>query len=34
LTNALYALIENHFPEDIRYRIRGAITDDLAFCCC
>jgi hypothetical protein len=29
LTNALYALIENDFPEDIRYRIRGAITEDL-----
>ena len=29
LTNGLYALIENHFPEDIRYRIRGAITEDL-----
>ena len=29
LTNALYALIENDFPEDIRYRIRGAIAEDL-----
>jgi hypothetical protein len=29
LTNALYALIENDFPEEIRYRIRGAITEDL-----
>jgi hypothetical protein len=29
LTNALYALIENDFPEDMRYRIRGAITEDL-----
>jgi hypothetical protein len=29
LTNALYSLIENHFPEDIRYRVRGAIAEDL-----
>jgi hypothetical protein len=29
LTNALYVLIENDFAEDIRYRIRGAITEDL-----
>jgi hypothetical protein len=29
LTNALYALIENYFPGDMRYRIRGAISEDL-----
>ena len=29
LTNALYSLIENYFPGDMRYRIRGAISEDL-----
>ena len=29
LTNALYLLIENYFPGDMRYRIRGAISEDL-----
>jgi hypothetical protein len=29
LTNALYSLIENYFPADMRYRIRGAISEDL-----
>ena len=29
LTNALYSLIENYFPGDMRYRIRGAVSDDL-----
>jgi hypothetical protein len=29
LTNGLYALIETYFPEDVRYRIRGAISEDL-----
>jgi len=29
VTNALYALVENYFPPDMKYKIRGAITDDL-----
>jgi hypothetical protein len=29
LTNGLYALVENYFPSDVKYKIRGAITDDL-----
>jgi hypothetical protein len=29
LTNALYALVETYFPADVKYKIRGAITDDL-----
>ncbi len=29
LTNALYALVETYFPADMKYKIRGAITDDL-----
>jgi len=29
LTNALYALVDNYFPTDMKYKIRGAITDDL-----
>ena len=29
LTNALYALVETYFPSDVKYKIRGAITDDL-----
>jgi hypothetical protein len=29
LTNALYALVETYFPDDVKYKIRGAITDDL-----
>ena len=29
LTNALYALVETYLPDDIKYKIRGAITDDL-----
>ena len=29
LTLALYTLVETSFPEDMKYRIRGAITDDL-----
>jgi hypothetical protein len=28
-TNALYALIDAYLPDDVKYRIRGAITDDL-----
>lgn len=29
LTNGLYALVENYFPDDIKYKFRAAITDDL-----
>ena len=29
LTNGLYALVETYAPSDVRYKIRGAITDDL-----
>ena len=29
LTNALYGLVETYLPVDVRYKIRGAITDDL-----
>ena len=29
LTNGLYALVENYFPTDVRYKVRGAITDEL-----
>jgi hypothetical protein len=29
LTNALYALVDNYFPENIKYKFRAAITDDL-----
>jgi len=29
LTNALYALVENYFPGDLKYKVRAAITDDL-----
>lgn len=29
LTNALYALVETYFPDDVKYKIRAAITDDL-----
>jgi hypothetical protein len=29
LTNALYTLVETYFPDDVKYKIRGAITDDL-----
>ena len=29
LTNGLYALVETYFPSDVKYKIRGAITDDL-----
>jgi hypothetical protein len=28
LTNALYLLVETYFPEDMRYRVRGAISED------
>jgi hypothetical protein len=29
LTNGLYALVETYFPNDVKYKVRGAITDDL-----
>ncbi len=29
LTNALYMLVENYSPADVKYKIRAAITDDL-----
>ena len=29
LTNLLYELVETYFPADVKYKIRGAITDDL-----
>jgi hypothetical protein len=29
LTNALYTLVETYFPDDMKFKIRGAITDDL-----
>ena len=29
LTNGLYSLVETYFPDDVKYKIRGAITDDL-----
>ena len=29
VTNGLYAVVENYFPNDVKYKVRGAITDDL-----
>ena len=29
LTNYLYMLVDNYFPESIKYKFRAAITDDL-----
>ena len=29
LTNGLYAMVETYAPADVKYKIRGAITDDL-----
>jgi hypothetical protein len=29
LTNGLYTLVETYFPSDVKYKVRGAITDDL-----
>lgn len=29
VTNALYALVETRLPADVRFKVRGAITDDL-----
>jgi hypothetical protein len=29
LTNGLYLLVETYFPADVKFKVRGAITDDL-----
>lgn len=29
MTNALYSFVETYFPADVKYKVRGAITDDL-----
>jgi hypothetical protein len=29
VTNGLYSLVETYFPADVKFKIRGAITDDL-----
>jgi hypothetical protein len=29
LTNALYGFIDAYFPDDVKYKIRAAVTDDL-----
>ena len=29
VTNGLYSLVETYFPDDVKYKIGGAITDDL-----
>ncbi len=29
VTNGLYTVVETYFPDDVKYKIRGAITDDL-----
>ncbi|MFV0297035.1 MAG: hypothetical protein ACK5JT_13055 [Hyphomicrobiaceae bacterium] len=29
VTNALYGLVDSYAPDDIKFKIRGAITDDL-----
>jgi len=29
VTNTLYTLVETYLPEDVRFKVRGAITDDL-----
>jgi len=29
VTNALYALVETYLPDDVKFKVRGAITDDL-----
>jgi hypothetical protein len=29
VTNGLYALVETYFPPEMKYKVRGAITDDL-----
>lgn len=29
VTNSLYAVVETYLPSDVKYKVRGAITDDL-----
>ena len=29
LTNGLYGLVETYFPNEVKYKVRAAITDDL-----
>jgi len=29
LTNGLYVLVETYLPDDVKYKVRAAITDDL-----
>jgi hypothetical protein len=29
VTNALYGVVETYFPNDVKYKVRGAINDDL-----
>jgi hypothetical protein len=29
LTNGLFAFVETYFPDDVKYKVRGAISDDL-----
>jgi hypothetical protein len=29
ITNGLYTVVETYFPDDVKFKIRGAITDDL-----
>lgn len=29
VTNALYTLVETYLPDDVKFKVRGAITDDL-----
>ncbi len=29
MTNGLYTLVETYFPPDVKFKVRGAITDDL-----
>jgi hypothetical protein len=29
LTYGLYSIVDEYFPADMKYKIRGAITDDL-----
>lgn len=29
VTNLLYSLVETYLPDDVKFKVRGAITDDL-----
>ncbi|MGE0767545.1 MAG: hypothetical protein AB7L90_13860 [Hyphomicrobiaceae bacterium] len=29
VTNVLYTLVETYLPDDVKFKVRGAITDDL-----